>query len=71
MTEINTDEIPVVEPNDPMRLLGLLSRRDLTLAYTSLIESLRSNGLNDAKPSPAEVESVVNAIRAVDHRNDS
>jgi CIC family chloride channel protein len=53
MTELNTDEIPVVEPGDPTHLLGLLSRRDLTLAYTSLIESLRSNGPSASKPSPA------------------
>ena len=44
MTELNIDEIPVVDPEDPTRLLGLLSRRELTLAYTSLIESLRSTG---------------------------
>ena len=54
MTEINTDEIPVVESGDPTHLLGLLSRRDLTLAYTSLIESLRSNGPSASKPSRAE-----------------
>jgi chloride channel protein, CIC family len=54
MTEINTDEIPVVESDDPTHLLGLLSRRDLTLAYTSLIESLRSNGPSASKPGRAE-----------------
>jgi CIC family chloride channel protein len=42
MTELNVDEIPVVEPDDPKRLAGLLSRRALTIAYTSLIEQLRS-----------------------------
>ena len=40
MTELNIDELPVVDPKDPTHLLGLLSRRQLTLAYTSLIESL-------------------------------
>jgi chloride channel protein, CIC family len=54
MTEINTDEIPVVEPGDSTHLLGLMSRRDLTLAYTSLIESLRSNGPNTSKHNRAE-----------------
>ena len=42
MTELNTDEIPVVDPDDPNRLVGLLSRRSLTSAYTALIETLRS-----------------------------
>jgi CIC family chloride channel protein len=42
MTELNVDEIPVVEPDDPRQLDGLLSRRALTIAYTSLIEQLRS-----------------------------
>jgi len=51
MTELNIDEIPVVDPKDSMHLLGLLSRRDLTLAYTSLIESLRSPDTIDSKPS--------------------
>ncbi|MFO0956991.1 MAG: chloride channel protein [Isosphaeraceae bacterium] len=42
LTELNIDEIPVVAPDDPARLLGLLGRRELTAAYTSRIESLRS-----------------------------
>jgi chloride channel protein, CIC family len=53
MTELNIDEIPVVDPGDSTRLLGLLSRRALTLAYSSLIESLRSNEAIAAKPSPS------------------
>ncbi len=53
MTELNIDEIPVVDPEDSTRLLGLLSRRALTLAYSSLIESLRSNETTTAKPSPS------------------
>jgi CIC family chloride channel protein len=44
MTELNIDEIPVVDPNDATHLLGLLSRRNLTLAYSSLIDKLRSPG---------------------------
>jgi len=50
MTELNIDEIPVVDPKDSTRLLGLLSRRDLTLAYTSFIDSLRSPGTIDSPP---------------------
>ncbi|QEH31925.1 H(+)/Cl(-) exchange transporter ClcA [Aquisphaera giovannonii] len=42
MTELNVDEIPVVSPADPARLIGLLSRRQLTSAYTAMIESLRA-----------------------------
>jgi CIC family chloride channel protein len=53
MTELNIDEIPVVDPADSTHLLGLLSRRDLTLAYSSLIESLRSPGATTGKPSPS------------------
>ncbi len=51
MTELNIDEIPVVDSRDPTRLLGLHSRRQLTLAYTSLIESLRSPAAVAEKPS--------------------
>jgi chloride channel protein, CIC family len=52
MTELNIDEIPVVDPNDPMKLLGLLSRRSLTLAYTTLVDSLRSQ----KKPDGASLD---------------
>jgi CIC family chloride channel protein len=51
MTELNIDELPVVAPEDPTRLLGLLSRRQLTLAYTSLIESLRAPAAIPETPS--------------------
>ena len=34
MTELNIDEIPVVQPDDSTDLIGLLSRRELTSAYT-------------------------------------
>ena len=44
MTELNLDEIPVVQPEDSSHLLGLLSRSELTQAYTALIQSLRSPG---------------------------
>jgi CIC family chloride channel protein len=55
MTELNIDEIPVVDPNDPTRLIGLLSRRDLTAAYTALIESLRAPVTVDPQPSHSGV----------------
>jgi CIC family chloride channel protein len=42
MTELNHDEIPVVQRDDPTRLIGILSRRELTSAYTAMIQSLRS-----------------------------
>ena len=51
LTERNLDEIPVVAPDDPTRLLGLLSRRELVSAYTNQIASLR-------QPAPAASGSV-------------
>ncbi|MBX6313553.1 MAG: chloride channel protein, partial [Isosphaeraceae bacterium] len=44
MTELNLDEIPVVAPDDPTRLLGLFSRKTLVAAYTAQIEALRRPG---------------------------
>jgi CIC family chloride channel protein len=41
LTERNLDEIPVVDPADPTRLLGLLGRRELVAAYSSQIDALR------------------------------
>jgi CIC family chloride channel protein len=49
MTELNVDEIPVVAPADSSRVLGLLSRRQLTSAYTNMIQSLRSPGGGSGK----------------------
>jgi CIC family chloride channel protein len=57
MTELNTDEVPVVDAEDPTRLVGLLSRRNLTVAYTSFIESLRTSGGQDR---PAERSGALN-----------
>jgi CIC family chloride channel protein len=51
MTELNVDELPVVDRVDRTRLLGLLSRRRLTLAYTSMIESLRAPAAIAEQPS--------------------
>jgi CIC family chloride channel protein len=42
LTELNRDEIPVVDPDDPSRLIGLLARRELIAAYSSQIEALRN-----------------------------
>jgi chloride channel protein, CIC family len=51
LTELDRDEIPVVAQEDATRLIGLLHRRELALAYTSLIESLRSPGPSAVKPA--------------------
>jgi len=50
LTELNMDEIPVVAPDDSSHLIGLLSRRELSMAYSSAIESLRSRRLDDSRP---------------------
>ncbi len=50
LTELNIDEIPVVDPNDSGHLLGLLGRRELSTAYSSRIESLRSHRTTDLRP---------------------
>jgi CIC family chloride channel protein len=42
LTELNTDELPVVDPDDPARLVGLLARRELVAAYTARIAALRA-----------------------------
>ena len=42
LTELNVDEIPVVAPDDPTRLIGLLDRREVVSAYSAQIEALRS-----------------------------
>jgi chloride channel protein, CIC family len=44
MTEMNVDELPVIRAEEPTRLIGLLSRRDLVSAYTAQIEALRAPG---------------------------
>ncbi|MDR3638364.1 MAG: chloride channel protein [Isosphaeraceae bacterium] len=42
LTELNLDEIPVVAPDDPTKLLGLLNRRELVSTYTAQIAALRA-----------------------------
>jgi CIC family chloride channel protein len=42
MTELDIDEIPVVDPENRSVLLGLMSRRALTHAYTARVQALRS-----------------------------
>jgi chloride channel protein, CIC family len=44
LTELNLDEIPVVDSKDPTKLIGLLARRELVAAYTTQIEALRDPG---------------------------
>lgn len=41
MTELDIDELPVVDPNDPGLFIGLLDRRELILAQTTRVEELR------------------------------
>lgn len=48
LTELNADELPVVAPDDPGQLVGLLNRRELVAAYTTQIDALRT-------PDPASV----------------
>ncbi len=42
LTELNLDEIPVVDPNDRTRLVGLLGRRELVASYTAQVDALRT-----------------------------
>jgi CIC family chloride channel protein len=42
MTELNVDELPVVDPSDRTRLIGLLPRREVVAAYTAQIQKLRA-----------------------------
>ena len=48
MTELNIEGIPVVQPDDATRMIGILSRQQLTAAYTSLIQSLRAPGTSES-----------------------
>jgi CIC family chloride channel protein len=43
LTELNVDEIPVVDSGDPTQLIGLLHRRELVAAYSGQIEALRDH----------------------------
>lgn len=49
LTELNSEEVPVVAPDDPRKLIGLLSRRELVAAYTAQIQALRRG--NDGRES--------------------
>ena len=42
LTDLNLDEIPVVDLEDPTRLVGLLGRRELVAAYSSELVALRA-----------------------------
>lgn len=40
----NIDELPVVDPGDPQRVIGLLSRKDVIGAYGRRVAELKENG---------------------------
>jgi CIC family chloride channel protein len=42
LTKLNSEEIPVVASDDPTRLVGFSSRRDLVAAYTARVQALRT-----------------------------
>ncbi|WP_435011055.1 chloride channel protein [Tundrisphaera lichenicola] len=42
LTERNLEEIPVVDPEDPTRLIGLLGRKELVAAYMTEVDALRA-----------------------------
>ena len=42
LTELNLDEIPVVDPDTPTRLIGLLGRHELVAAYSAQVDALRA-----------------------------
>ncbi len=58
LTSLNLDEIPVVDPADPSRLVGLLGRKELVAVYTREIDALRARGhpptASRARPLPGE-----------------
>ena len=39
----NIDELPVVDPGDPQRVIGLLSRKDVIGAYGRRVAELKGN----------------------------
>ena len=40
-TELNIDELPVIDPEKPSRLLGMLRRKDVIAAYNQRVSTLR------------------------------
>ena len=58
MTELNSDEIPVVDRDDPKKLAGLLSRRDLVTTYARRMANgnSRDNGMSDQMATSGKVE---------------
>jgi CIC family chloride channel protein len=52
LTELNVDEIPVVDPDDPARLIGLLDRRQVVATYTAQIAALRAPVATSGAPAP-------------------
>ena len=54
MNELNVDEIPVVAPDEPSRMLGLLSRREIVGSYTAQMAALRQPPASSGvKPEPS------------------
>jgi CIC family chloride channel protein len=41
-TSKNIDELPVVSPDDPRQVLGMLRRKEVILAYDQHFEALRT-----------------------------
>ena len=58
MTQKNIDEIPVVDPKDPTRVIGMLRRKEVIAAYDQHLARLRSA---ESTPRPAESEAVAAA----------
>ena len=54
LTELNIDELPVVSIEDHQRLIGLLSRRDLVMAYTDQLRRLRAPDGEESMPKNVE-----------------
>ncbi len=50
MTQKNIDEIPVVDPQDPQRVIGMLRRKEVIAAYDQHLASLRSGQVRELPP---------------------
>jgi CIC family chloride channel protein len=50
-TQINVDELPIVEPQSPEKLLGMLRRKDTIAVYNRRLAELKQSP--DDEPSPA------------------
>jgi CIC family chloride channel protein len=52
----NIDEIPVVDPSQPDKLLGMLRRKELIAAYHDEVERMRSSANGEAAGSGPQAE---------------